>query len=120
MIPPAPQGHYPPPTPFTPPAHPEYRRGYQPGSRKELPDDEQITELIEESLDWDPLIPYGADIEISVDAGEVTLRGNVPNKRAKHAAGDDAFWAPGVVDVRNELVIEKKQPRNKKSAQDAA
>ncbi|MHB8842164.1 MAG: BON domain-containing protein [Candidatus Aquicultor sp.] len=115
-----PQGYYPPPIPFAPPVPPGYGRGHQQTPHEELPDDEQIQEMIEESLDWDPLIPYGADIEVGVDAGEVTLSGNVPNKRAKHAAGNDAFWAPGVVDVKNELVIEKKGRRGKNESQDAA
>ncbi|HEY8477426.1 MAG TPA: BON domain-containing protein, partial [Chloroflexota bacterium] len=42
---------------------------------------------------------------VEVDSGVVTLTGTVPNKRVKAAAGDDAWWVPGVVDVRNELQV---------------
>lgn len=70
-----------------------------------LPTDEEIEEMVYDALDADPLIPYDADINVAVDAGVVTLAGTVPNKRVKHAAGDDAWWVPGVVDVNNELAV---------------
>ena len=70
-----------------------------------LPTDEEITEMVYDAIDADPLIPYDADINVAVDAGVVTLTGTVPNKRVKHAAGDDAWWVPGVVDVNNELEV---------------
>jgi hypothetical protein len=70
-----------------------------------LPTDEEITEMIYDAMDVDPLIPYDADINVEVDSGVVTLTGTVPNKRVKAAAGDDAWWVPGVVDVRNELQV---------------
>lgn len=70
-----------------------------------LPTDEEITEMIYDSLDADPLIPWDADVDVSVDAGTVTLTGTVPNKRIKHAAGDDAWWIPGVIDVQNNLEV---------------
>ncbi|MBI4496347.1 MAG: BON domain-containing protein [Chloroflexi bacterium] len=69
------------------------------------PTDEEVEEMIYDMLDDDPLIPYDADIEVTSDAGVVTLRGEVSNKRIKHSAGDNAWWIPGVVDVRNELVV---------------
>lgn len=70
-----------------------------------LPSDEEITEMVYDAMDVDPLIPYDADINVSVDAGEVTLTGTVINKSIKHAAGDDAWWIPGVVDVHNQLKV---------------
>jgi hypothetical protein len=70
-----------------------------------LPTDEQITEMIYDALDADPLIPWDTEIDINVDAGTVTLTGTVPNKRIKHAAGDDAWWINGVVDVHNNLDV---------------
>ena len=70
-----------------------------------LPTDEEITEMIYDALDDDPLIPWDADINVEVDAGTVTLTGTVPDKRIKHAAGDDAWWIPGVVDVHNEIQV---------------
>ncbi len=70
-----------------------------------LPTDEEITEMVYDALDSDPLVPYDADIEVSVDSGVVTLSGTVPNKRVKHSIGDDAWWVPGVVDVRNDVQV---------------
>lgn len=70
-----------------------------------LPTDEEITEMVYDALDDDPLIPWDADINVDVKAGEVTLTGTVPNKRIKHSAGDDTWWVPGVVDVHNELQV---------------
>ena len=70
-----------------------------------LPTDEEITEMVYDAIDADPLIPYDADINVDVDAGIVTLTGTVLNKTAKHAAGDDTWWVPGVTDVRNNLGV---------------
>jgi hypothetical protein len=70
-----------------------------------LPTDEEIVEMVYDAIDDDPLIPYDADIDVKCDAGEVTLTGTVPNKRMKHAAGDDAWWVPGVVDVHNQINV---------------
>ncbi len=70
-----------------------------------LPTDEEITEMVYDAFDIDPLIPYDADIDVDVDAGVVTLSGTVPNKHAKHAAGDDAWWIPGVTDLRNNITV---------------
>lgn len=70
-----------------------------------LPTDEEIEEMIYDALDADPMIPYDADISVAVDTGVVTLTGTVANKRTKHAAGDDVWWVPGVVDVNNEVAV---------------
>jgi hypothetical protein len=70
-----------------------------------LPTDEEITEMVFDAIDADPLIPYDADIDVVVDSGEVTLAGTVPNKRIKHAAGEDTWWIPGVTDVHNQLQV---------------
>jgi len=70
-----------------------------------LPTDEEIEEMIYDTLDVDPLVPSDADINVDVSSGVVVLTGTVPNKAAKHAAGDDAWWAPGVVDVNNNLSV---------------
>ncbi|HUX88023.1 MAG TPA: BON domain-containing protein, partial [Chloroflexota bacterium] len=32
--------------------------------------------------------------------------GTVPSKEIKHAAGDDAWWLPGVDDIDNQLTVE--------------
>ena len=70
-----------------------------------LPTDEEITEMVYDALDDDPLIPWDADIDVDVKAGEVTLTGTVPDKHIKHSAGDDVWWVPGVVDVHNNLTV---------------
>jgi len=75
-----------------------------------LPTDEEIVEMVYDAIDNDPLIPYDAEINVDADAGTVTLSGTVMNKQIKHAAGDDAWWIPGVDDVHNELNVERRRP----------
>lgn len=70
-----------------------------------LPTDEEIEEMVYDALDDDPIVPYDAAIEVDVTAGIVTLAGTVPNKRVKHAAGNDAWWIPGVCDVVNNVQL---------------
>lgn len=70
-----------------------------------LPSDEEIVEMIYDTMDLDPLIPYDADIDVESDAGTVTLTGTVSNPTVKHSAGDDAWWTPGVVDVINKIKV---------------
>ncbi len=75
-----------------------------------LPTDNEIVEMVYDAIDADPLIPFDADINVESDAGTVTLTGTVATKEIKHAAGDDAWWIPGVDDVRNELQVERRRP----------
>ena len=75
-----------------------------------LPTDEEIVEMIYDSIDADPVIPFDADVTVDSDAGSVTLTGTVPTKEIKHATGDDAWWIPGVVDVHNDLQVARKRP----------
>lgn len=75
------------------------------------PSDEQIQEMIYDSIDADPVVPYDSDITVEVTGGVVTLSGTVPNKRVKHAVGDDAWWVPGVWDVNNNLQIVGRRER---------
>lgn len=86
-----------------------YGQGYAPTYYGGLPTDSEIEEMIYDAIDADPLIPFDANIDISVEAGTVYLRGEVPSKRIKHAAGDDAWWIPGVVDVHNEVKVTPRQ-----------
>ncbi len=48
-----------------------------------------------------------SNIDVSVDNGEVTLKGEVPDRRMKRLAEDIAFGVPGVFDVQNQLRINK-------------
>jgi hypothetical protein len=71
-----------------------------------LPTDDEITEMIYDAIDDDPLVPFDAAVNVDSDAGVVTLTGTVATKQIKHAIGDDAWWIPGVDDVRNDLQVE--------------
>lgn len=82
-----------------------YGPAYAPAYYGGLPTDSEIEEMIYDSIDADPLIPFDANVDVGVEAGTVYLRGEVPSKRIKHAAGDDAWWIPGVVDVHNEIKV---------------
>jgi len=75
-----------------------------------LPTDDETVEMTYDAIDNDPLIPYDADINVDCDAGTVTLTGTVSSKQIKHAAGDDAWWIPGVDDVHNDLSVEIRHP----------
>jgi hypothetical protein len=70
-----------------------------------LPTDAEIEEIINDALDQHPAIPLDADIEIKTDGGQVVLSGTVPDKRIKRAAGEIAWWIPGVTDVNNTIVV---------------
>ncbi|HUV05318.1 MAG TPA: BON domain-containing protein [Armatimonadota bacterium] len=82
-----------------------YGPSYAPAYYGGLPTDSEIEEMIYDAIDADPLIPFDANVDVSVEAGTVYLRGEVPSKRMKHAAGDDAWWIAGVVDVHNEIKV---------------
>ena len=84
---------------------PRGRRWFGPPPGPGYPGDLEIEEAVYANLDADPAIPWDADIRVLVEGGEVLLWGTVPNKLVKHAAGEDAWWVPGVVDVRNELRV---------------
>ncbi|HVB96908.1 MAG TPA: BON domain-containing protein [Chloroflexota bacterium] len=73
--------------------------------------DDEICYFVEQSLDNDPAIPPHVSIGVDVNSGVVTLTGTVPNKRIKHAAGDDAWWLPQVLDVHNEIEVLSRKVR---------
>jgi hypothetical protein len=70
-----------------------------------LPTDAEIEEVINDALDQHPAIPLDADIEIKSEGGQVVLSGTVPDKRIKRAAGEVAWWIPGVTDVNNTITV---------------
>ena len=74
--------------------------------------DDELEYFVEQSIDNDPSIPSHANIEVDVQDGIVTLTGTVPNKRIKHAAGDDAWWLPQVIDVHNTIQVQPRKVRN--------
>lgn len=84
---------------------------YGPGFTGAMPSDDEIREMVEESIDADPAVPYDSDINVDVTGGIVTLTGTVPSKRIKHAVGDDAWWVTGVWDVNNNLQVTGRRER---------
>ncbi|MGH2461253.1 MAG: BON domain-containing protein, partial [Chloroflexota bacterium] len=80
-----------------------------------LPTDNEIVEMTYDAIDADPIIPFDAPIDVSSDAGTVTLTGTIFSKEIKHAAGDDAWYIPGVIDVRNELEVSGRRHEGRKA-----
>ena len=66
--------------------------------------DEEIERDISDSLFWDGWVD-SRRINVEVEGGVVTLTGTVHTSIEKKAAEDDVWDIPGVIDVRNELVI---------------
>ncbi len=64
--------------------------------------DERIREDANDALTRDPEID-ASDIQVSVSNGEITLKGEVEDRRAKRRAEDCVEQLPGVRDVHNEL-----------------
>lgn len=75
-------------------------KGYQ---RSDTRIEEDINDRLTEDPDIDP-----SDIEIKVDAGEVTLDGTVDSKRAKRHAEDCCDSVSGVKHVQNNLRVKDK------------
>jgi osmotically-inducible protein OsmY len=67
--------------------------------------DSEIRDTIRRSLDLDVRIPDPSKIHVIVRSGVVTLSGTVSSYTQKTAAADDAWAAPGVVDVINDIVV---------------
>lgn len=67
--------------------------------------DEEIRNTIRRNLDRDVRITQPGNIGAIVADGVVTLTGTVPGYDQKTAAADDAWTAPGVIDVINDVVV---------------
>lgn len=67
--------------------------------------DREIAGDIADALDRNALLD-AEDIDITVEDGVVMLTGTVPTRTARQAAYDAARYTLGVVDVRNNLVVE--------------
>lgn len=78
------------------------------GPRNYSRSDERIKEDISERL-WDADDVDASDVTVEVKDGEVTLRGNVEQRRIKHRIEDIADACGGVKDIHNEIRV---QPRN--------
>lgn len=75
---------------------------YEPTSR----DAEDLKADVKEALDLDPAVTSDR-ITVDIDGGTVILRGTVDSEEELEAADRDAQEAPGVTDVRNELVVRR-------------
>lgn len=71
--------------------------------------DAQVREAVETALAQDPRV-QSFDVECSVTAGTVTLRGVVDNLKAKRAADADADNTVGVISVDNFLKVRPADP----------
>ena len=67
---------------------------------------EEVNDLLSEHGDLD-----ATDIDVRIGSGEVTLEGNVEDRRAKRLAEDLAQSVRGVRDVHNRLRIEPRSAR---------
>lgn len=68
------------------------------------PTDGDIKAIVVDRLRDNPLTK-DFDIKVDVKQSVVVLGGDVASTLAKRAAGDDAWDAPGVVDVSNQLRV---------------
>lgn len=66
--------------------------------------DRELQEHIQNALDWEPSID-GADIGVSVDAGIVTLRGDVKSHAERATAERVALHVYGVKAVANDIEV---------------
>lgn len=87
----------------------EQAHGYRGrGPKNYARSDERIQEDISERL-WDADDVDASDVSVEVHDGEVTLRGNVEQRRIRHRIEDIADDCAGVKDIHNEIRV---QPRN--------
>lgn len=70
--------------------------------------DERIRETVSEVLARDGDLD-ASEIEVSVNEGEVTLEGSVPNRWSKRLAEDLIYVQPGVRDVHNRLRVQERR-----------
>ncbi|AFZ69556.1 BON domain-containing protein [Deinococcus peraridilitoris] len=82
------------------PIHSMYGKGPRHGARS----DESIQEDVNEALTDDPTVD-ARDIEVEVQAREVTLHGRVDDRQQKRRAEDVALHVRGVHDVHNRLRV---------------
>ena len=68
--------------------------------------DDQIRETVRLNLDTDSRITDPGKVHVTVHHGVVTLTGTVPNYGQRQASEDDAWIAPGVIDVVDDIIVE--------------
>lgn len=72
-------------------------------------DDNEITDVILDNIEADPGIPLSDEhkIKVNVKDGTVTLTGDVSQPRTVPFAYADAWWAPGVKEVVNNIKVKQ-------------
>jgi len=83
------------------------------GPRNYVRPDNRIEEDVNERLTEHPMID-ATDIEVSVQNGEVTLRGQVDHREAKRLAEDIADSVFGVKDVNNQIRVKHRGSEEKR------
>jgi osmotically-inducible protein OsmY len=73
--------------------------------------DQEIQDTIRRTLTRDVRIVNPSNVQVAVSNGVVTLSGTAPTYDQKVAAADDAWAAPGVIDVINDVVVTPPQRR---------
>ena len=74
--------------------------------------DEEIEKTVRANLARDVRLPNPGNLFVQVSSGVVTLTGTVGTYAQKTAAEDDAWTAPGVIDVVNDLSVVPPYTRN--------
>ncbi|MGH2459525.1 MAG: BON domain-containing protein [Chloroflexota bacterium] len=73
--------------------------------------DVDIRETIRRNLDRDVRLAQTGNVGVIVANGVVTLTGTAPSYGQKTSAADDAWTAPGVIDVINDIAVVPTTPR---------
>ena len=69
-----------------------------------VPSDREMKSALVQRL-HENLFTQDAQIRVEVDHRVIVLAGEVDSTDARHAASDDAWDTPGVIDVSNQLVV---------------
>jgi hypothetical protein len=75
--------------------------------------DDRILEDVNDRLTQHAMID-ASQIEVEVQEGEVTLNGEVQNRRMKRIVEANVDLIPGVIDVHNRLRLKEKQGKDRK------
>ncbi|MFN3649564.1 MAG: BON domain-containing protein [Armatimonadota bacterium] len=68
----------------------------------------ELAEAVRHALARDAYAQNGK-IEVYANHGEIRLDGSVPDYHTRKAAGDVAWWTPGVINVENLLLVTEEE-----------
>lgn len=80
--------------------------------------DDEILDKVSHSIDRDSRITDPFQIDVTVNQGVVILSGTVPSYGQRRAAEEDAWAAPGMIDVVDKIVLEPPRQRPDAEVQD--